>query len=266
MGNRFQFSLIRVAACLLLIYFLVLFVIFRFNDLFLSQIILILFILYISWSALAIRYEKDEFPAETKKKGSVDLNKRKFLYLSAIGIISVFAIATLPEIEVSSSNLLYNGNFKLGTDGWYLPQGTIFSWKVNDNLTVNNYPSLEVQTDQTYIYDVLWSWISSELIKVEYGAKYSIATHMAGVNVLQSHIVIQPYDASGNALDYQLTQVPSGQNGTFDFAEYVATVEIPYGVEYIGIYLNAGLAYNSDNPGKTYFADLSVTKASYPFH
>ena len=85
---------------------------------------------------------------------------------------------------------------------------------------------------------------------------------MAGTNVLQSGIVVQPFDKNEKQMNYQLTQIPSGINGTFDFEEFETTIDIPYGVEYIKFYLLAGLAYKTGNPGKTYFSDLSITKVS----
>jgi hypothetical protein len=262
MGRSFQFDLIRIASGLLLVYFLVLFSIFEINDISLSQIIIVLFILYIIWSALALKFENRETGIVSANDSSVDVNKRKFLLYSAIAIISIFAVTIVPDIEIYSGNLLYNGNFKLGTEGWDLPEPNIFSWSIDDQNTFDGLPSLEVQTNNTFSYELLWSWISSRLINVESGSKYEIITHMAGKNVLQSSVVIQPYDADRKPLNYQLAQVPYGQNGTFPFTEYKDIVIIPYGVEYIGLYLLGGLAYNSGSPGKTYFAKLSVKKVS----
>lgn len=262
MGKSFQFYLIRVVLGLLLISFLILFYIFELNNLFLSQVLIVLFILYLVWSVLAMRFEKKEAGVVPSEDSNVDLSRRKFLFYSAIAVISVFAVTTLPSIEISSGNLLYNGDFKSGTEGWDLPEPNIFSWSIDDQNTFDGLPSLAVQTDNIFSYGLLWSWISSRLIKVEYGAKYKIVTHMAGKNVLASSVVIQPYDANRREMDYQLAQVPSGLNGTFQFKEYEDSITIPYGVEYIGLYLLAGLAHNSGSPGETYFADLSVKKIS----
>jgi len=262
MGKIFQFDLIRIASGLLLVCFLVLFSIFETNDISLSQIIIVLFILFFIWSALALKFEKRETEIVSANEGNLDVNKRKFLFYSSIAIISIIAVTALPDIEIYSGNLLYNGDFKLGTDGWDLPEPNIFSWSIDDQNTFDGLPSLDVQTSNTFSYELLWSWISSRLIKVESGSKYQIVTHMAGENVRQSSVVIQPYDFDRKQLNYQLSQVPSGQNGTFPFREYENIIIIPYGVEYIGLYLLAGLAYNSGSPGKTYFAKLSVKKVS----
>lgn len=251
-----------MASGVLLIYFMVLFFLFKFNDLLLSQILLVLFVLYIFWSSLALRFEKREAGTLAETDNTVDVSKRKFLYYSAIAVISVFAVTTIPGIEIYLGNLLYNGDFRLGTEGWNLPEPNIFTWSIDDQMTSDGAPSLEVQTSDTFAYELLWSCISSRLIKVEYGSKYRIITHIAGNNVLQSSVVVQPYDADRKQLNYQLVQVPSGLNGTFTFKEFEQIIQIPYGVEYIGLYLLAGLAYSSGKPGKTYFAKLSVEKIS----
>lgn len=262
MNKSFQFDLIRIASALSLMYFIVLFFIFKFNDLFLSQIILFLFLLYILWSAMALRFEKGERNVKLSNDSSIDLDRRKFLLYSAIAIISIFSVTTIPYIPIYSANLLYNGNFKLSTEGWTLPQPNIFNWKIDDQKTFRGLPSLAVETTQIFSFELLWSWIYSRLIKVEYGSKYRIVTHMAGDNVLQSSVVVQPYDANRKELNYQLVQVPVGQNGTFPFTEFNDIVIIPYGVQYIGLFLCGGLAYDSGKPGITYFADLSVEKVS----
>jgi len=262
MFRSFQFDIIRVASGVLLIYFMVLFFLFKFNDLLFSQILLVLFILYIIWSSLALRFEKRGVGTLAERDRAFDVSRRKFLYYSAIAVISVFAVTSIPDIKIYSGNLLYNGDFRLGTEGWDLPEPNIFTWSIDDQITLDGLPSLEVQTSDTLTYELLWSWISSRLIKVEYGSKYKIVTHMAGNNVLQSSVVVQPYDAGRKQLNYQLAQVPSGQNGTFTFKEFEQIIQIPYGVEYIGLYLNAGLTYKSGKPGKTYFAKLSIEKVS----
>lgn len=263
MNSHSQFDLIRIVSFLLLMMLLILYLILKLDYPILLQVILVSFLLSIIWSALALKYEKKHSKTELEKDSKVvDLDRRKFLFYSAIGIITVIALTTLPNIEVPSENLLYNGDFNLGTEGWNLPQPNIFNWKINHLTTLKGLPSLEVQTDQTYSYSLLWSWISSTLIKVDYGAIYRIVTHIAGDNVLQSSVVIQPYGANKEQLNYQLAQVPSGINGTFPFTEYEATLTIPYDVQYLGLYLLAGLANESGKPGKTYFAGISVKKVS----
>jgi len=170
-------------------------------------------------------------------------------------------VAKLPYVDVQSQNLLNNGDFTNGTSGWYLPPG-IFTWRISPDVMYNGYPVLEVETDATDTYELLWSWIRSDLIRVDYGSKYKIITHMRGENALQAGIVVQPYDENRKQLNHQLIQVPSGRNGNFPFDEYETTVIMPYGIHYIGIYLNAGLAMDAGKFGKTYFAELSVTKVS----
>ena len=263
MNSRSQFHQIRLVSFLLLMAFLILYLTLKLDYPILLQLILVSFLLSIIWSALALRFEKKHPRIELDKDDKVlDLDRRRFLRYSVIGIVTVLALTALPNIEIPSENLLYNGDFNLGTEGWNLPQPNIFNWKINHLKTVAGLPSLEVQTDQTFSYSLLWSWISSTLIKVDYGATYRIVTHIAGDNVLQSSVVIQPYGVNKEQLNYQLAQVPSGINGTFPFTEYEATLTIPYGVQYLGLYLLAGLAYKSGNPGKTYFAGISVKKVS----
>ena len=263
MNSRSQFHQIRLVLFLLLMAFLILYLTLNLDYPILLQLILVSFLLSIIWSALALRFEKKHPRIELDKDDKVlDLDRRRFLRYSAIGIVTVLALTVLPNIEIPSENLLYNGDFNLGTEGWNLPQPNIFTWKVNHLKSLAGLPSLEVQTDQTYSYSLLWSWISSTLVKVDYGATYRIVTHIAGDNVLQSSVIIQPYGVNKEQLNYQLAQVPSGINGTFPFTEYEATLTIPYDVQYLGLYLLAGLANESGNPGKTYFAGLSVKKVS----
>lgn len=217
-------------------------------------------IFFVIWAAILNHFEdKNKF----KGKVSININRRKFLYYSAVLAAVVLMGVDLPYIKTESENMLYNGDFALGFDGWVLPQPSIFSWRINKDYTYNGLASLEVQTDENQQSRfLLWSWISSKLIKVEYNGKYKIITHMAGNNVLQSSVVIQPYDKNGKEMNYQLIQVPSGINGTFGFREFEALITIPYEVKYLKFFLLAGLAYESGKPGITYFSDLSFTKVS----
>lgn len=215
--------------------------------------------LFVIWIALFNHFEEK---SKFKGKGSIDVNRRKFFYYSTILAAVVLIAADLPYIKTESKNLLYNGDFTLGLVGWDLPEPNIFSWKINKDFTYNGLPSLEVQTDIVYSGYLLWSWISSNLIRVEYDSQYKVITHMAGKNVRQSSIVIQPYDVNGKELDYQLIQVPSGTNGSFGFKQFERVITIPYGVQYVKFYLSAGLADTPGNPGKTYFSDLSISKIS----
>lgn len=216
--------------------------------------------MFIIWTVISIHYENRDALKIQGNKEKVDINRRRFLYYSAVTFATILTLESLSYVKIQSENMVYNGNFTLGFNGWSLPQPSIFNWEINKSCTYNGLPSLEVQTGEGYTYSLLWSWISSKLIKVNYNHQYKIVTHMAGSNVLQSSIVIQPYDKNGKQLNFQLSQIPSGINGTFGFKEFETTLTIPYGVEYIGIYLLAGLAFNSDNLGKTYFSDLSITE------
>lgn len=77
MFRSFQFDIIRVASGVLLIYFMVLFFLFKFNDLLFSQILLVLFILYIIWSSLALRFEKRGVGTLAERDRAFDVSRRK---------------------------------------------------------------------------------------------------------------------------------------------------------------------------------------------
>lgn len=248
----------RIIGLVLLCFLVVLLLFSSISTLFTITILISIFIFTI-WIAISNHFESKD---KLSKKGEINISRRKFLYYSAITSAAILIAVNLPYIQTQSENILYNGNFTLGFEGWELPQPNIFTWKINKDYTYNGLPSLEVQTDQGYIHSLFWSWISSNLIKVEFDHEYKITTHMAATNVTQSAIVIQPFDKNGKQMNYQLTQIPSGINGTFDFKEFETTMAIPYGVEYIKFYLLAGLAYKTGSPGKTYFSDLSITKVS----
>ncbi len=232
-----------------------------FNNVADSALLTALLFLFVIWSSIFARMDERAKIVSISPVDPVDLGRRKFLVFSAVAFAIIIAGTTLPFVDVQSENLLNNGDFTNGTSGWYLPPGG-FKWRISPDLKYNNLPVLEVETENTYSYELFWSWVSSTLISVDYGSKYKIITHMRGENVLASSVVVQPYDENKKQLNYQLTQVPGGHNGNFPFSEYETTIIIPYGVHYIELYLNGGLALYAGNPGKTYFAELSVTKVS----
>ena len=254
-----EIYLLRRVIGLLLVCFLVVLLLFSSIFALFTTTILVSIFIFTIWAAISNHFETKNKVSEL---GEINISRRRFLYYSVITAAGILIAVNLPSIKTQSENMLYNGNFTLGFEGWELPQPNIFNWRINKDYTFKGLPSLEVQTDQVYSYSLLWSWISSNLIKVEFNHSYKITTHMAASNVLQSAIVIQPFDKNGKQMNYQLTQIPSGINGTFDFEEFETTIDIPYGVEYIKFYLLAGLAYKTGNPGKTYFSDLSITKVS----
>ena len=245
----------------MLIFSLLLSFLVEFNNVTNSIAIMLLLLLFVIWILISNRFEKNVKSAAISSERPIDLGKRKFLFFSAIVFATLLIGTSLPQFDILSPNLLYNGDFIHGTDGWHLPPG-VFTWRISPDIRYNNLPVLEVQTDMPYTNQLLWSWIISDLIRVDYNSRYRIKTHVMGSNVIQASVVVQPYDENKKDANYQLVQVPSGQNGDFPFTEYGATVDIPYGVHYIGLYLNAGLAKGSGRPGKTYFAGLSVTKIS----
>ena len=219
------------------------------------EITLIFFLFLI---LVADKISKNNGPTSDEREPSLNEGRRKFLYYMISGYLSLLTIANLAYMQVKSSNLVYNGNFEEGFEGWDLTNSNVFSWKILYPKDTGESPILEVQTNLAYKGILLWSWIASNQIKVNYGKRYTITTHMSTENVLQSSIVIQPYDAYGRQLSYQLAQIPSGINGTSPMKRYEGEIEIPPEVSYIVIFLNAGLSNQFGKIGKTYFADIEV--------
>jgi|GEM_PF-1628542 hypothetical protein len=157
----------------------------------------------------------------------------------------------IAEVEASSTFEMLNESFEEDNSlsAWSAPKrGYTISI---DSESYDGKRSLKVTTTRT---SKDWSWISREMDVIP-GAKYRIVTHVKAENVKGLHIAIDAFDGSKW---FRLTNVPSGTDGTFDWREFSATVNIPNNVRKIKIHLNHGWSLDGSNPATAWFDGIEI--------
>ena len=157
----------------------------------------------------------------------------------------------IAEVEASSTFDMLNESFEAenALAAWSAPkQGYTSSI---DSESYDGKRSLKVTTTKA---SQGWSWISRELDVIP-GAKYRIVTHIKAENVKGLHIAINAFDGSKW---FRLANVPPGTDGTFDWREFSATVNIPNNVRKIKIHLNHGWSLDGSNPAIAWFDAIEI--------
>ena len=173
------------------------------------------------------------------------------LSIDGRGNISIPHDGYIADIGASSSFVMMNESFEeeKALEEWPATrQGYTISI---DSEGYEGKRSLKVTTTRT---SKDWSWISREM-DVTPGAKYKIVTHIKAENAAGVHIAIDAFDGSGW---FRLTNVPGGTDGTFEWKEFSATVNMPNNVRKIKIHLNHGWSLDGSNPATVWFDDIEI--------
>jgi hypothetical protein len=103
-----------------------------------------------------------------------------------------------------------------------------------------------------------WSWIKSEPVNITPGNIYRIITHIKYSNVKQTHVPIEGFNETTGKWQ-QLTQLPTGQDGSSNWKEFDSFLKLSSNISRIRIILNAGwvLDNNSGN-ATTWFDDIRI--------
>lgn len=136
-----EIYLLRRVLGLLLVCFLVVLLLFSSISALFTTALLVLIFIFTIWAAISNHFEIKEKLGE---QGEINISRRRFLYYSAITAAGILIAVNFPSIKTQSENMLYNGNFTLGFEGWEFPQPSIFNWKINRDYTYKGLPSLEV--------------------------------------------------------------------------------------------------------------------------
>ena len=118
--------------------------------------------------------------------------------------------------------------------------------------------SIQISTNSTS--DNTWSWIYGKEISVRPEEQYQLVTHMKlNKFATQSHIVVEGYNVTSKTWD-EITQCPSGTNGSLEWKEYRCDIIVPVGTNRIRPILNAGWSSQHNEQAITLFEALYLHK------
>ncbi len=116
--------------------------------------------------------------------------------------------------------------------------------------------SFRVTTD---INSASWSWIRSLEVPVNTGEKYLVMTSLKQENAKSSHVVVEGFNVTSDEW-VQLVQVPSGQDGSFDWKSFEAVLAVDENISKLRVALNAGWVLDEANGNATsWFGQVSIT-------
>ena len=106
-----------------------------------------------------------------------------------------------------------------------------------------------------------WSRVYSDEVTVEPGAAYTVTTHVSWQNAAQSHIALEVHSPDEGW--HQVAQVPSGRDGSSDWAQFSQVVTVPGDADTMRVVLNAGWALDpAQGAAVTWFDDIEVVRRS----
>jgi hypothetical protein len=150
-----------------------------------------------------------------------------------------------------SNNLVQNGGFENGFQPWGLEGNHTLS-------TLSHSGTYSLEANRT-----MQGWIAARQdVLFPDNASYYLSGWMKAQNVKQSHLKLTFYNSTGDPI---LTTYPlSGIDGTWDWRHVSEAGVSPKGTHSVGIFLMGGWSLDNENPGLTWFDDISFVEGYYP--